>query len=155
RYAQPRGLRLPSFRKLFTGGAPVFPRLLDQMQELAPAAAVEAVYGSTEAEPIAHVGRHAISAEGRKAMPGGRGLLAGPPVPEIRVAVLRDQWGRPVGPYTAAAFAAQCQPDGSPGEIVVSGDHVLSGYLHGRGDEETKFRVDGVLWHRTGDAGYR
>jgi acyl-CoA synthetase (AMP-forming)/AMP-acid ligase II len=31
---------------------------------------------------------------------------------------------------------------------------VLHGYLHGRGDEETKFRVDGVVWHRTGDAGY-
>src|SRR5262249_35984235 len=28
------------------------------------------------------------------------------------------------------------------------------GYLHGTGDEETKFRVDGAVWHRTGDAGY-
>jgi acyl-CoA synthetase (AMP-forming)/AMP-acid ligase II len=37
---------------------------------------------------------------------------------------------------------------------VVSGGHVLSGYLHGQGDEETKFRVNGVIWHRTGDAGY-
>ena len=41
-----------------------------------------------------------------------------------------------------------------PGEIVVSGDHVLPGYLRGEGDEETKFRVDGTVWHRTGDAGY-
>jgi acyl-CoA synthetase (AMP-forming)/AMP-acid ligase II len=155
RHGLARGRRLPSFRKLFTGGAPVFPRLLDQMQALAPEATVEAVYGSTEAEPIAHVSRDAVSAEDRKAMLGGGGLLAGPPVPEIRVAVLRDQWGRPVGPYTAAEFAAQSQPDGAGGEITVSGDHVLSGYLHGRGDEETKFRVDGVVWHRTGDAGYR
>jgi acyl-CoA synthetase (AMP-forming)/AMP-acid ligase II len=37
---------------------------------------------------------------------------------------------------------------------VVSGEHVLPGYLHGIGDEETKFRVDGSVWHRTGDAGY-
>src|SRR4030095_6637045 len=34
-----------------------------------------------------------------------------------------------------------------------SGAHVLTGYLHGRGDQETKFRVDDVCWHRTGDAG--
>jgi acyl-CoA synthetase (AMP-forming)/AMP-acid ligase II len=37
---------------------------------------------------------------------------------------------------------------------VVSGDHVLPGYLHGQGDEETKFKVNGIIWHRTGDAGY-
>ena len=36
----------------------------------------------------------------------------------------------------------------------MSGAHVLPGYLGGRGDEETKFRVDGQVWHRTGDAGY-
>ena len=41
-----------------------------------------------------------------------------------------------------------------PGEIVVAGDHVLPGYLNGVGDEETKFRVQGKVWHRTGDAGY-
>src|SRR5262245_45820602 len=48
-------ITLPDIRKLFTGGAPVFPRLLDQMQQMAPAAEVVALYGSTEAEPIAHV----------------------------------------------------------------------------------------------------
>jgi acyl-CoA synthetase (AMP-forming)/AMP-acid ligase II len=37
---------------------------------------------------------------------------------------------------------------------VVSGEHVLAGYLNGVGDGETKFRVDGRVWHRTGDSGY-
>jgi acyl-CoA synthetase (AMP-forming)/AMP-acid ligase II len=41
-----------------------------------------------------------------------------------------------------------------PGEIVVSGEHVLTGYLHGHGDDESKFSVNGRRWHRTGDAGY-
>jgi len=36
----------------------------------------------------------------------------------------------------------------------VSGPHVLTGYLHGRGDTETKFDVESRRWHRTGDAGY-
>jgi hypothetical protein len=40
------------------------------------------------------------------------------------------------------------------GEIVVSGEHVLRGYLGGIGDDETKIRVDHSVWHRTGDAGW-
>jgi acyl-CoA synthetase (AMP-forming)/AMP-acid ligase II len=145
---------LTNFRKIFTGGAPVFPRLLDKLQSLAPPAQVTAVYGSTEAEPIAHIDRHQISAEDMQAMLSGRGLLAGPPVSEIQLRILRNQWGQPVGPYTNADFLAACLPADQPGEIVVNGEHVLSGYLHGQGDEETKFRVDGAVWHRRGDAGY-
>jgi olefin beta-lactone synthetase len=154
RHSADRGETLPSVRKLFTGGAPVFPRLLDQMQTMAPAADVVAVYGSTEAEPIAHVSRHEFTLEDRQAMVAGRGLLAGSPVPEVRLRILRDRWGTPVGPFTATEFDAECQSPDVPGEIVVSGGHVLTGYLHGKGDAETKFRVDGTIWHRTGDAGY-
>ncbi|TAG33626.1 MAG: AMP-dependent synthetase, partial [Verrucomicrobia bacterium] len=54
---------------------------------------------------------------------------------------------------TRAAFADECVAAGEIGEIVVSGDHVVTGYLGGFGDWETKFRVEGVVWHRTGDAG--
>jgi acyl-CoA synthetase (AMP-forming)/AMP-acid ligase II len=36
---------------------------------------------------------------------------------------------------------------------VVTGPHVVPGYLDGRGDAENKFTVDGTRWHRTGDAG--
>jgi acyl-CoA synthetase (AMP-forming)/AMP-acid ligase II len=154
RHGAAAGLTLPSLRKLYTGGAPVFPRLLDQMQALAPNAEVIALYGSTEAEPIAHVSRREVTAGDLKAMLGGKGLLAGVPVEEIRLRILRDQWGQPVGPYSAAAFAEACCPPDGAGEIVVHGGHVLPGYLRGEGDEETKFRVDGAVWHRTGDAGY-
>jgi acyl-CoA synthetase (AMP-forming)/AMP-acid ligase II len=146
-------ITLPTFKRLYTGGAPVFPRLLDQMQTLAPNAEVVALYGSTEAEPIAHVSRREVTADDLKAMLGGKGLLAGLPVAEIRLCILRDQWGQPVGPYSFAAFAQASCGVGVPGEIVVNGDHVL-GYLRGEGDEETKFLVDGAVWHRTGDAGY-
>ncbi len=148
------GMSLPSLKKLFTGGAPVFPRLLDQMQAMAPNADVVAVYGSTEAEPIAHISRRHLQPDDRAAMLAGRGLLAGMPVEAIQLRILRDQWGTPVGPFMQVEFAAECRPANEPGEIVVSGGHVLPGYLHGVGDEETKFRVGGVVWHRTGDAGY-
>ena len=39
------------------------------------------------------------------------------------------------------------------GEIVVSGAHVVAGYLGGAGDAETKMRVADRVWHRTGDLG--
>lgn len=146
--------RLPSFCKVFTGGAPVFPGLLEKLHTIAPAAEIVAVYGSTEAEPIAEIPRRAITGEDHAAMRNGGGLLTGTPVPEIDVRILRDQWGTPIPPCSQEEFERQWIETGAPGEIVVAGDHVLPGYLHGHGDEETKFRVDGRLWHRTGDAGY-
>ena len=153
-YCIERTLTLPGLNKIFSGGAPVFPRLLGKLRSLAPQAEIIAVYGSTEAEPIAQIAHHAIDVEDVAAMVAGRGLLAGHPVPAIELRILRDQWGIPIGPYTRTEFSATCLPPGVAGEIVVSGIHVLPGYLHGQGDEETKFSVDGRPWHRTGDAGY-
>ncbi|MFA6287685.1 MAG: AMP-binding protein [Opitutaceae bacterium] len=148
-----RRATLTGLRKLYTGGAPVFPRLLEALRVLAPNAEVVAVYGSTEAEPIAHIGAHEIEADDLAAMRGGRGLLSGVPVDEVKLRVVRDRWGEARGELSATAFAAECLPSGEAGEIVVAGDHVLKGYLGGIGDEETKFRIEGEVWHRTGDAG--
>lgn len=152
-HLQASGGTLPTLRKLFTGGAPVFPRVLAALQAVAPQARIAAVYGSTEAEPLAHVDAAEISAADFAAMPRGRGLLAGRPVPEVQVRILRDRWGEPRAAMDKAGFAAECVPPGEAGEIVVTGEHVLRGYLGGVGDAETKFAVEGVIWHRTGDAG--
>jgi acyl-CoA synthetase (AMP-forming)/AMP-acid ligase II len=112
------------------------------------------VYGSTEAEPIAHVTWREITETDREAMRTGAGLLTGQPVPSIQLRILPDRWGQPIAPLTSSQLDVLALPLGEPGEIVVSGPHVLTGYLHGQGDEETKFDVDGRRWHRTGDAGY-
>lgn len=153
-YCLQQQLQLTSFQKIFTGGAPVFPRLLDKLQAIAPQARIVAVYGSTEAEPMAEIARDEMTEADLQGMLNGRGLLAGKPVPEIQLRILRDQWGTSIGPLTQAEFDAACVARNEPGEIVVSGDHVLPGYLHGQGDEETKVRVGGKVWHRTGDMGY-
>lgn len=153
-HGERNGLQLRNMSKLYTGGAPVFPTLLERLQKIAPLAQVVAVYGSTEAEPIAHIKWKDIHGRDFEAMRAGKGLLAGVPVKDIELGILRDQWGTPVAPCTRAQFAQECMPAGEAGEIVVSGAHVLRGYLGRRGDAETKFEVDGVRWHRTGDAGY-
>jgi acyl-coenzyme A synthetase/AMP-(fatty) acid ligase len=42
--------QLPDFQKIFTGGAPVFPDLLERLQASLPTAKIDSVYGSTEAD---------------------------------------------------------------------------------------------------------
>ena len=152
--ARTDGGGMESLSRVFTGGAPIFPSALDAIAGAAPNADVVAVYGSTEAEPIAEISRSQMSAADRRAMTAGSGLLAGKPVHSIELRILPDRWGTSIGPLTTAQFEEQAMPPKAIGEIVVSGEHVLGGYLDGLGDEETKIRVSDRIWHRTGDAGY-
>ena len=138
---------LSGLRKIYVGGAPVFPALLQNLQNIVPDCQVVAVYGSSEAEPIAHIACSEIASADWQSMREGRGLLAGLPVPAIRLRIVSDQWGRVI------AQSSSLLPRGI-GEIIVTGDHVLKAYLHGEGDEETKTSIEGEVWHRTGDAGY-
>ena len=117
-----------SLRRVFTGGGPVFPDLLARMAKAKPDLTTVCVYGSTEAEPIAHLNAAEITAGDRARMMGGQGLLVGPPVPDLRLRLRAD-------------------------EIQVAGAHVNGGYLDPRQDIDTKIREGDVIWHRTGDAG--
>jgi acyl-CoA synthetase (AMP-forming)/AMP-acid ligase II len=142
---------LPPLRKIYTGGAPVFPDLLRKLRAALPHALIHSVYGSTEAEPIAHLRADEATAEITRA---GGGLCAGVPVDEIGLRIIRNHWGKPLGPMSDNEFPHMFMPAGEAGEIVVSGDHVLRGYLGGIGDGETKIRVGESVWHRSGDAGW-
>ncbi len=144
---------LDGVEQIFTGGAPVFPPLLDRVARIAPRARVAAIYGSTEAEPIASLDWRDIGAEDRCAMRNGRGLLAGSPEAGVDVRIVPDQWGTPISVGRRRELPTSMDVN-EPGEIVVAGEHVLRGYLDGVGDEETKIRVGDRVWHRTGDAGY-
>ena len=146
--------RFDSLQRIFTGGAPVFPALLDRLAAVAPGASIVSVYGSTEAEPIASIDAREIGAADRSAMRHGAGVLAGTPSLCIEVRILPDRWGTPITLSGHADLDREALVDGGIGEIVVSGAHVLGGYLDGAGDEETKIHAVGRVWHRTGDAGY-
>lgn len=117
----PRGLHT-----VFVGGGPVFPDLVDRLIEWSPGLLVVPVYGSTEAEPIAH---HEIWGENPDQDEGRTGLVAGHVAEGTRMRIVDD-------------------------EIQVAGDHVVRGYLDPGNDAGTKIvDVDGTIWHRTGDAG--
>ena len=113
---------------IVTGGGPVFPGLVKRLGEAAPNARITAVYGSTEAEPIAHVSMTALAGADWSVMRAGGGLLAGQVAPGIRLRLIED-------------------------EIVVTGHYVNKGYIDARDDAATKLTLDGEIWHRTGDAG--
>ncbi|HSP42948.1 MAG TPA: AMP-binding protein [Luteolibacter sp.] len=143
---------MPEFHKIFTGGAPVFPDLLRRLRAALPDAAINAVYGSTEAEPISHYSNDGIETDDITRIGGG--LCAGAPVPSIQLKIISDHWGESLGPMGMTELNHMEVTSGEAGEIIVSGDHVLGGYLDGVGDHETKIHVDGKVWHRTGDAGW-
>jgi olefin beta-lactone synthetase len=138
--------------RIVTGGGPVFPDLVSSAIALT-AAPLVAVYGSTEAEPIAHVSSDEIGEREFAAMRGGAGLIAGHPVRETTVRIVPTS--TPDGEGVSAVLrGTTVVAAGTRGEIVVSGRHVVPGYLHGRGDAGTKIHLDDIVWHRTGDAGY-
>ncbi len=145
---------LGMLEKLYTGGAPVFPRLLRELRSAMPQGRVIVVYGSTEAEPISHLDWDETNISDLAAMYAGKGLLVGKPVHQIELRIADNRWGEPLPAMNAQEFAELALPPERPGEILVCGPHVLTGYLNGIGDEETKFRVGAEVWHRTGDAGY-
>ena len=148
-----RRTRLDSLRQVFTGGAAVFPRLLDKLAAVAPAAAITGVYGSTEAEPIALLPHASLTPDLRRRIMAGDGLPAGRPDPDAAVRIVDPDKLSAEGCLAPDAFAAACQLAGIAGEIIVSGPHVLPDYLDPAATAAHKLRVDGTVWHRTGDHG--
>jgi len=119
----------PQLRAIFTGGGPVFPDLLSRLSQSYPKADIVSVYGSTEAEPIAHQHLKDVPADAFDKMRSGHGLFAGRPIDDISIEIVDD-------------------------EIIVTGEHVNQGYMNGVGDTDNKLKRGADIWHRTGDAGH-
>lgn len=153
RHAVQTGQPLPDLRRVLTGGAPVGPALVRDFHAAAPAAELLILYGSTEAEPIAHItGRDSLvhlSAE-----TGAQGVCVGRVVSELRRRLVRLTKGPLV--LDGRGWGAWDQPDGQPGELLVAGEHVCRGYWR-NDDAFARAKVldpDGrTVWHRTGDVG--
>jgi len=152
---QHRGEYLPALRTIASGGAPVMPPLADALRAVAQNARVLAVYGSTEAEPIARLDAADVTPADHAAMRAGAGLLAGTPCTGT-VAIVARAAGSIVGPFADDdAVERRALAPGAVGEIVVSGPQVVPHYLNRAADATTKIYAGARSWHRTGDLGYR
>jgi len=128
----------PALRRIVAGGAPMSDAQVDRWRRAFPDTHFVLLYGSSEAEPVAHLGAGARAGIHRRA--GGPGHCVGRPVPEVEVRI------RAEGP-------------GAVGEVMVRGTHVSGAGWHAMGDAGY-LDARGRLWlvgqaharirHRTG-----
>ena len=140
------GARMP-LKKLFVGGAPVYPGNAKLFREAFPGTKIFAVYGSTEAEPISE-----LPVEDIMRADVVSGLPVGKKIRGIDLRIIRPVDG-PVEPGKKG-IREYFVKKGGIGEIILSGPHVLKEYLNSPGDFRlNKIVESGKIWHRTGDAG--
>jgi acyl-CoA synthetase (AMP-forming)/AMP-acid ligase II len=149
RHLSALGRRLPSPRRVVSGGAPVSADLVAQLREVLGQADanVYATYGATEATPIASIeSRDLLRPDTRSASESGAGVCVGTPIGGTHLRIVRLIESRPL---TCVDL-----PAGEVGEILVSGPVVSRRYLAPpEANETTKLSDGGRLWHRTGDVG--
>lgn len=139
-------------RRIFLGGAPVFPECAEKLGSAFGDAEIEIVYGSTEAEPIAFINASELTTVSKKT--DGKGLPVGKPTREISLVIMKIN-DAPRGELNSDDRAKRKCKCRETGEICVSGDHVLKEYVNcPDAQAENKFHMNGTVWHRTGDAGY-
>ncbi len=149
-YCTTKNNHLDHLRKIFIGGAPVFPSLAEKLCRAFPHAQIEIVYGSTEAEPISTIDARVLLDKTDSL----KGLAVGKPIPaiDLRIIPFTDE---STGALSPEQFQTWCLAPGQTGEICVSGKHVLTEYFKNPlAWAQNKIPAGPIIWHRTGDAGY-
>jgi acyl-CoA synthetase (AMP-forming)/AMP-acid ligase II len=142
----------PALRRLLTGGAPVSDAQLRTWRTAFPETEILVAYGSTEAEPVAHLTAEERFAATNPTRPQAPGYCAGRPIERIRTRVVRVHDG-PIE-LGERGWADWEVPAGEIGELVVSGDHVCRDYYRNPEAVRENKIADGVdVWHRMGDTG--
>ncbi|HET8878652.1 MAG TPA: AMP-binding protein, partial [Arthrobacter sp.] len=136
---------------LLSAGAPVPVALLEELQQLVPAASLHTPYGMTEALPVTDVSLEEIRAAAADAAAGtspgaGNGVCVGRPVRGARVAVV------PLAADGTAPGNDAVTTAGVTGEILVNAPHVKDAYDRLWLTQRESVRTPG--WHRTGDVGH-
>jgi len=136
-----------SLRRILTGGAPVSAKQLQKWKKAFPNSKIEIIYGSTEAEPVAH-----ISADERLAAEAASGYCCGKPTPLVKTCIIKISKDR-IDPENLAQIRL---PAGEVGELLVAGNHVCRSYFNNSEAvlDNKVFDHEGTCWHRMGDTGY-
>lgn len=136
-----------AIRYITTGGGAVFPQQAATTIKCFEHAKCTVVYGSTEAEPISETDMAALAKVPAEKIIA-QGLLVGKVHNSTSLAIIKVT-SEPVSANNFNLLAI-----GETGEIVVAGNHVLKEYINNEeAIRQNKILVDGIVWHRTGDAG--
>lgn len=141
--------KLPSLKRVVTGGAPISKENVEEFKTIAKQAQIMVLYGSTEVEPIAHIEAKEMLADCEK----GEGVNVGPISKDLEYKFIRITKD-PIELDTQGWKKWEVKK-GNIGELIVSGPHVCEGYYN---NEEAFRRAkirdkEGKIWHRTGDLG--
>ncbi len=152
RWGAPRGVRLPSLKRVISAGAPVSAGIIERfLAMLGEDAEILTPYGATESLPVAVIGSGEILGETRALTETGAGVCVGRPVASIQLAIIRitddaiPEWGDELE-----------VPQGEVGEITVRGPQVTRAYYRAEHHDRLSKIADpsGGFWHRMGDLGY-
>jgi acyl-CoA synthetase (AMP-forming)/AMP-acid ligase II len=143
-------------KRMVTGGAPISRDDVEKYYQVAPQSELWVLYGSTEAEPMAHI-------EGREMLKDFR--HGDPEIVEegVNVGHISEDVDYKFiklvdGPITLGpkGWSEMEVPLGEVGEFICTGDHVCKEYYNNPDAFlATKIKgTDGNVFHRTGDLGY-
>jgi acyl-CoA synthetase (AMP-forming)/AMP-acid ligase II len=140
----------PALRRILTGGAPVFDAQLRSWQQGFPDTEIVVVYGSTEAEPVAHIEATERMQATSDIRPRSPGYCVGRPTGQVKTRVIRIE---AAGDATGGPADL---PSHEVGELLVTGDHVCRSYFRNPEAVRENKLIDpaGNVWHRMGDTGY-
>ncbi len=152
RYGRENQIRLASFKRVISAGAPVSADVIECFAGmLSEEAEIHTPYGATEAVPVLSIRSHEILAETRALSRKGFGTCIGYPINDIPVRIIRIS-DEPILNWSEDLVV----PDGEVGEIIVKGALVTRSYFN-RPDADAlaKIRNGDEVWHRMGDLGRR
>ncbi len=152
RHMTEQKISLPGMRKIFTGGAPVFPAEAALYYKAFPQTNTEVVYGSTESEPVSSVNIKELIQEDKNILCSGLNVGKPAQCAEIKIIRIKDE---PISLNKPEELSLLEMPAGDIGEIIVAGNHVLREYFNNEEAlKRNKIFIEQKCWHRTGDSGY-
>jgi acyl-CoA synthetase (AMP-forming)/AMP-acid ligase II len=152
KYALENDQPIKNIKRIFTGGASVFPEEAQSYVRAFPNATSKILYGSTEAEPISSVDAKELS---QRNLTKDKGLFVGEIDASATVLIIPIE-DRDLEFHTSNDLQNFSLAEGEIGEIIVSGSHVLKEYINNpEAMKRQKIWVEDICWHRTGDSGFR
>lgn len=156
RYCKEKHIQLTGLRRVVTGGAPISKDDVKAFYDIAPQTDLWILYGSTEAEPMAHIEGRDMLKESQITDPEiiEEGVNVGHISEDIDFKFIRIKDG-PIE-LTGNSWGEIEVPKGEVGEFICTGDHVCRDYYNNPDAFKTTKILDDQsrVWHRTGDLAY-
>jgi acyl-CoA synthetase (AMP-forming)/AMP-acid ligase II len=158
KYCLEKGETLPGLRRVAAGGAAVSRDVVEEFAKIAPNSELVVMYGSTEAEPMAHITGKEMLAQRSVTEDDPELVDAGVNVGHFADGLQYKFIKIVHGPIEIASdedWAKLEVAKGGVGEMLVAGEHVCREYYNNpEAFKKSKIRDHkDIVWHRTGDLG--